>query len=378
MANQFQTISSGLGQLKIYYEGPIQDQLNNELPVLRASEKITKGWSGLQVNRPLRLVRNQGIGATADNGNLPNIGRQTTAQAVIQARYNYLRFGITGAMIKASQSDVGSFVRSAAYELEMGYKDLKWDMNRQMSWNGSGALATVSSAAVASTSVTIAGRESTEQALKFLDVGATFDVYTTGGTLVQAGLTIQSISSGDANSATAVIVLDQPLTASAGNILVRAGAFGNEVQGLLTALDGATTTVYGIDRATFINYQGNVQNNAGQALSLDAMQAAYNNALRRGGRALNAVWTDFTSLRMYQKLLTPDKRYSNTVKADGTFGDKDKFYMDFMGIPVVADQSAPTRFMFLPAEAFKFYELCPLSFADEQGTINLEHSETLH
>ena len=89
MANQFQNVTSGLGSLKIYYEGPIQDRLSNELPVLRACEKVTKGWSGQQVNRPLRLIRNQGIGATSDGGNLPNIGRQTTQQAVIQARYNY-------------------------------------------------------------------------------------------------------------------------------------------------------------------------------------------------------------------------------------------------------------------------------------------------
>ena len=38
-------------------------------------------------------------------------------------------FGITGPMIKSSQSDIGSFVRSAAYELEQGYNDLKTFVN---------------------------------------------------------------------------------------------------------------------------------------------------------------------------------------------------------------------------------------------------------
>lgn len=114
MSNQFQSISSGLGMLKIYYQGPMVDQFNEDMPIWRGSEKIKNGWDGAQVNRPLRVQRNQGIGATSDGGSLPKIGRQGTVQATIQAKYNYLRFGVTGPMIKASASNQGSFVRDAA------------------------------------------------------------------------------------------------------------------------------------------------------------------------------------------------------------------------------------------------------------------------
>lgn len=114
MSNQFQGVTSGLAMLKNYYQSPIVDQLSEDLPIYRAAEKVKKGWSGQQVIRSLRTIRNQGIGATSDGGLLPSIGRQTTAQAIILARYNYLRFGITGPMIAASQSDIGSFVRDAS------------------------------------------------------------------------------------------------------------------------------------------------------------------------------------------------------------------------------------------------------------------------
>jgi len=160
MANNFQSISSGLGELKNYYQGPIIDQFNEDLPVKRAAEKVKQGWNGAQVNRPLRVRRNTGIGATSDGGTLPAVGRQTTVQAVIQAKYNYLRFGVTGPMIKASASDAGSFVRAASYELEMGYQDLANDCNRQYNYDGSGTIATVSANAVASTTITITGRTS--------------------------------------------------------------------------------------------------------------------------------------------------------------------------------------------------------------------------
>lgn len=376
MANSFQSISSGLAELKNYYQGPIVDLLNEDLPIYRAAEKIKQGWSGYQVVRPLRTRRNQGIGSTTDGGNLPSIGRQTTSQATISSKFLYLRFGITGPMIKASQSDVGSFVRSAAYELKMGYEDLKSDLNRQLSWDGTGTLATMSSAAVAATSITIAGRESTEPALKFIDVGMVVDIYTTAGVVKATGVTINSISSGTPSGLTATVVLDQPVTAAATDIIVRTGSYNNEVQGLLYGLDGLTTTIYGIDRSTNLSYQGNVTNAASAPLTIDLMQNPYNEGLRRGNaQNYNAAWCDFTSLRYYQKLLTPDKRYVNATEGDGTFGKKGKFFMDFNGVAVVPDKDCPTRFFFLPAEVLKMYILAEMEFADETGSMYIAQSD---
>lgn len=90
MSNAFQSITSGLASLKNYYQGPIIDLINEDIPVYRACEKIKQGWSGYQVVRPLRTSRNQGVGATSDGGVLPKIGRQTTTQAIIAAKFNYL------------------------------------------------------------------------------------------------------------------------------------------------------------------------------------------------------------------------------------------------------------------------------------------------
>lgn len=379
MANAFQGISSGLAELKNYYQGPIVDLINEEIPIYRACEKVKQGWSGYQVIRPLRTSRNQGVGATSDGGNLPKIGRQTTVQAIIAAKFNYLRFGVTGPMIKASQSDVGSFVRSAAYELEMGYKDLKTELSRQLSWDGTGDLALVNTAAVASTSLVIKGRTTGEAALKYIDVNATFDLLDGSDNVVASGITVSSISSGTASSTTATLVLDQPVTASVGYVLIRTGSKSQEVQGLFYALDGGTTSVYSVDRSTSLAYQGNVtdlSSTGNTILSIDAMQTPFNEGLRRGNvGSYNAVWTDFTSLKYYQKLLTPDKRYVNSSEGDGTFGSKGKFYLDFNGIPVVPDKDMALKFAFLPAEVLKMYELAAMEFADETGSMYIAQSD---
>lgn len=369
MSNSFQGIQSGLAELKNFYQGPIVDQFNEETPIYRGAAIGKESWSGYQVVRPLKVNRNQGIGATSDGGVLPAIGRQTTIQALIQAKFNYLRFGVTGPMIKASQSDVGSFVRSAAYELKEGYNDLQSDVNRQLSWDGTGDLATVSAAAVASTSLSITGRESGEAALKFVNVGLVFDVYTTAGVLVQSSVEVTAITSGTASSSSATLTVSPAVTCSANNILVRAGSFGNEIQGLLTQLDGLTTTVFNIDRETYISTQGNVIDLSGGQLNLDKMQNAWNDALRRGAGKIAAIYCDYDSLRFYQKLLTADKRYVNTVKGDGGFSDKEKVYLDFNGAPMVADKDCPKRMFFLPSDVVKKYVLAEMEFADETGSM---------
>jgi hypothetical protein len=99
------------------------------------------------------------------------------------------------------------------------------------------------------------------------------------------------------------------------------------------------------------------------------MQLAYNQAMQRGGGVISAIYCDFTSLAMYQKLLTADKRYVNTVQGDGGFAKKDKFYMDFNGSALVPDKDAPTRFFFLDETALKLFVLAEMEFADETGSM---------
>lgn len=375
MGNQYQNVTSGLAELKNFYQGPIVDQFSEDVAIYRGSDKGKYPWSGQQVIRPLKTRRNPGIGATSDGGNLPAIGRQTTIQAIILPKYNYLRFGVTGPMIEASKSDVGSFVRSASFELEEGYNDLKSNANRQMSWDGTGDLCTSNAAVVASTTVVLAGRESTEPALKFVDVGSDLDIYTTGGVLVQAGVTIVSITTGTAISATATVVFDQAVSCSAGDVFVQTGSFGNEIQGLLTQLDGGTSTVFSIDRSTYLSAQGNVIDLASGTLTLNAIQQGEDEAERRGGRLINCLYSDFSSRRMYQKLLTADKRYVNTVKGDGGFSDATKNYLEWNGKPWIADKDCPTRIFLLPDKYIEKYVLTEMAFADETGSMYIAAAE---
>lgn len=364
MANQFASISSAVSILKNWYAGPIVSQFNDEIPLYREIEKGKEKFNGQQVVRPVKVRRNPGIGATSDGGTLPAIGQQTTQQAQIAAKYNYLRFGITGPMIKASQGDKGAFVSAMEFEMSEGMTDLKQDINRQLFWDGTSDLAVVSANAVGSNVITVTGRESTEDGSKFLDVGVVIDIYTSAGVLVASGLQITAIS----GTATATLTLNQAVTTSATDIVVRSGTYGNEVQGLLYTLDGGTSTIYNIDRSAYPSFQGNVVSNSSQALNLNFMKQGWNLGKRRGGAKYDAIFCDFDSERYYERLLIADKRYMGKVKGDGTFSNKDENYLEYGGIPVVPDKDCPTRFLFLDTKQWKKYVLCELEWADETGT----------
>lgn len=367
MANTFASTSSAgqaVGILKNYYAGPIVTQFNDEIPFYREIEKGKEKWSGLQVVRPLKLRRNPGIGATSDGGVLPVIGAQTTQQATIAAKFNYLRFGFTGPMLKASQGDKGAFASIMEYEMEQGLLDHKSDFNRQLFWDGTGDIATVSANAVGSLTITVTGRESGEDGSKFLDVGQVIDIYS-GAVLVASGVTINAIS----GSTTATLTLSSVVTVSANDIVVRSGAgLSNEVQGILTTLDGGTSTIYGINRSTYPSYQGNVVNAAGGALTLSALKQTANLQRQKGNGKLGALYSDFDTERFYEKLLIADKRYVGKVKGDGTFANKDENYLEYGGVAWVPDKDCPQRVFMLDPKSWKKYVLSELEWADETGS----------
>ena len=369
MANSFANTSAA-GQafaiLKNWYAGPIVSQFNDEIPFYREIEKGKEKFNGSQVVRPIKVRRNPGIGAVSDGGLLPSIGAQTTQQAIISAKFNYLRFGITGPMIKASQGDKGAFVSAMEFEMSEGLTDLKQDINRQLFWNGNGALGLVAAAATASNVLTVQGRTTGENGNKYLDVGVIIDIVSAStGVVTNQSVTITAIS----GTTTATLTLSAPVTCSALDLVIRTGSNGNEVQGVQYTLDGGTSTIYGINRTTYPVFQGNVLSNSNNSLTLNFIKQGWNQGKQRGGAKYDVHYMDFDTERYYEKLLIVDKRYMGKVKGDGTFSEKEENYLEYGGIPVVPDKdiSDPNWFMG-DSKQWKKYLLAELEWADETGT----------
>lgn len=367
MANQTASIASQIfGILKNNYKGAVVTQFNDDIPLYGEMEKGSEKYTGSQVVRSLKIRRNQGVGAGVDGGAMPSAGVQGNTQAQIQAKFNWLRFQITAGLMKAAQNDQGAFVSGISNEMEGGMDDLKTDVNRQMFWNGRGDLARMNANAVATNVITVKGRTDSEEGAKYLDVGAIIDIYSSVTSLpVATAVTVNAVS--NPNSAVATLTLSQNVSASANDIIVHAGAFNNEIQGVITTLDSAnpTSTIYGIDRSLYGVYAGNYSDLGGAQLTLGAMQNLYNATRRRGGGSMDALFGDYNSEAMYNKLLVADKRYVGKVTGDGTFSDKSKSYLEFAGVPFVPDKDNPQQILMLQRKYFKKYVLCELEWADE-------------
>lgn len=184
--------------------------------------------------------------------------------------------------------------------------DSKWDVNRQLGWNGNGRLATVSANAVGTNSISIQNRDtqagiaSAEAPEKFLDIGTQIDIVDTNNNVLANNVQITAMSG--IGTATVTLTLDNNVSVAANNLVIRSGTVSNEIQGLLTSLDGGTSSIYNIDRSLFPSFQGNNIDLAGQQLNLNAMQQALNNARRRGGGKISVVYCDFDSERYYNRL----------------------------------------------------------------------------
>ena len=365
MANSFASIGGAVAILKNNYQGPIVTQFNDEMAIYRELEKGKEKWSGLKVIRPLKVRRNTGIGATTDGGTLPKIGNDAVLQAEIAAKYNYLRFGLTGPMIAASKGDKGAFISMMSHGMESGMNDSKNDVNRQLFWTGRGDLALVNANVVASTALVAKGRESTEDGDKFLDVGMVIDVINSSGVATASGVEITAMT---VSAGLATLTLSAAVSVAADEIIVRSGAGNNEIQGLLTALDGGTTTIFGVDRSIYRQYQGNVVSASGGQLTLSAMKQASNLGRKRGGGKYSAVFCDYDSERFYEKLLVADKRYVGRVVGDGSFSSKDENYLEHGGSKVIPDKDCPSRFLFIDAKQWKKYVLSEFEWADETGS----------
>ncbi len=370
MSNVFSSVTNQSGAaLKRAYEEGIVDQLNEDNVIYKACEKIKKSSSGEAVYPALRVRRNQGIGAGDDGGNMPSIGKDTVVQAKVDWKYLWLRTGLTAGMIAASKNEKGAFLRQIDWSIKSAYKDFSNEMNRMLSYDGTGALARLSAAAVASQTITVEGREGTnEPGNKFIDVGMTVDIYSSAGVQKAAGVGITAIS----GTSTATLTLDTPVTAAATDILVRANSYNKEVQGLLYALGNTQTgSVYEVNRDTYPIFQSNVLNAAGAQVTLDSLQNVYNEGLRRGGTANGTyrnLMCDYDSHRFLQKLYSADKRYINTNSMDGGGWKKDKPMLDFNGVPVTPDKDFPQRYVFLAEECLQIFELNSLEMANETGS----------
>lgn len=370
--------------LKVFYLGPIREQLNNATVLLSRIDKdeTTQDVYGKSFTVPLRTGRNVQAGSgTSDGGVLPASSQQAYSTAVVPNKYVYAGIEITGPTIKATRNNAGAFVKAVESEIKGCVRDMKRAINRQLHSDGSDALGFYPGANN-TTSITLDDKKgnaflygaATNQSVQI--VASDSSGLRTLGAGTAATLTLGAKAA--ANYA-ATLSTNGTSTAT-GDYLVLKGTLGFQMMGIggiianvdpvIPAGGGAKTSLHGIAAATNGYWNASVFANAGtkRALTLPLMQAPLSDIAVNSDFSEDDVKFLLSNVFMrdkYLALLQASKNYVNTMKLDGGFSG-----LEFNGKPLIVDtQCQRNRIYYVTPETMKIFRTSDFDWMDQDGAI---------
>jgi hypothetical protein len=334
------TLAAANAITKIGY-GDIHEQLDDYLVALtkveKGAQKLT--FNGVQAQFAVHVGRNQGVGALNEFDDLPDAGQNSDAIASLYLKYHYGRVQGTGQVFKQVSTNAQGFVDWMKREVDTIKDTLQRDLNREVYGDGTGTLATLTSAPSGATTFTVDDSH-------WLEEGFTIDVLTqaTLGNVTptkgnSALLTIAAIDS----STNTITVSGGTVTAAVGSVLVKARATNNnwkkEWEGLGLIIS-TTSTLHGINPATTSKWKaGYVASSVGTLTEL-AMTKLVQGISQKGGRVTDFL-TTYGISNAYWNTLQGLRRYDGGQNLKG--GASTPVFQSVNGdIPFTLDWAAPT------------------------------------
>jgi hypothetical protein len=272
--------------LKNVYQGVIVDQINNPNVLLKFIERNSRDIvEGSKIVGSIRLRPSQGIGARAELGTLPTAGNTSFGAPQDNLKHMYGVMKLSGPLVRAAESQAAAFARAMKAEADGMTVGLRLDQQRVVygSESNDGRIA-VCGVTTASATCQLA----TGSNMRYFEVGMLVDVVIAATGVAIANGTAVGISAIDEVNFT--LTLDGGVvTTDATHIVVRAGNYGNEMNGL-EAIISSTYALHGVNPATAGNerWKGNV-NAAFGAFSSSKFQSEVDNAHNRSGEWITHI-----------------------------------------------------------------------------------------
>lgn len=239
------TLTTMSNALKDIFLDPITKMINEQSgPVLAAIEKSSDDIKGGTIKFAIQYGRHGGIGAIAEDGDLPAASPRKYIQGVTGTKNLVGRINFTEKLMLISKNDKASFVDQVSTQMEDITNDLRDMMRRNMMGSQDGIMASVKTAVTAGKNVVIADTDN----IKAFYAGQQIDIVTVSGGAVTATV-VDGDYIADVDYSTNTIVLSTAATISVGDCIVLHGNFGKELIGLKEIFT-PNNTIYGIDRST--------------------------------------------------------------------------------------------------------------------------------
>lgn len=374
--------------LKEDYEPAFKSQLAEENiaeSFMRKEVKPQK-WQGKKRVVPIKLGRNHSAGSIGAGGALPQAGRSSWQDFEVYARDTYARVGFERYVIEQSRNKKGSYQDVVPTEMESAFDDLLFHRNRTMWGYGSGILALVNGAMVATTTVTVDAPGNVAGSVlgnRYLHGDTTSGMYVafvnTGGVIQGSGF-ITGVSTDGTQ-----ITMDTAITCDDNARIVVAQtptqhSLDKEPEGILAGIDDGTYvgTYHNLSRTTYPVLKSYVVTGVG-GLSLDAVQQPIDAVAIKTGKTIDQFFAEFAVRRAYLALLETDRRYSGAdlMSPDGgtkaaktpmpTRRGKAITYGD---IPIIVDRDAPFRMLVgVNKESWTRYVMNEGEWDDTDGSV---------
>lgn len=326
-----------------YVQEGIVSAVNKATPF--KSKLRRKGMtSGRRRIYPVQVGMSQGNGARGENESMPDYGAEEFVDAIVEAKYNYGTFKVTGPSMEFSTRR--AWVEFGDRQLKGTKEGLTQDIGRQCWGDGSGKLALVNgAAALAATSITV----DSAFGVAWGNLAAKTTILFRKNMYVQFG-TEDNSGAGykiTAVAATAITITPGLAAAVADNTAVyKLKAKDKEIGGFLvfvatssfmtSVLGLANDTYNGIDRSNYDAWEGNVIN-AAAALSLTNIRSLKDTVFERSeDEDSNLCIVSPTMAAKYEALLTANQRYvpATVLRGGHTVLEHD-------GLAVTKDSKAP-------------------------------------
>ena len=351
-----QTLSSWNAVLKDFYEELGQSQIENKTRLLKSfGETDAPTVDGRFVRFPFHIGRNTGVMSSAEGATLPTAGKQNFIDTSIALRKIVGRINVTKDVIDASKSNKGSFKRAMSAEMDGLVLDISEYRNEVLCGYGTGVLADLAGTESSTTSWQLKDPGDvvgTVNANRYMVPDMTIALIRAGALVANSAVKVNSVT--ESGTYDSIVVATNTASGLADDKLVRAAStavtlaqntdYVNPPMGILGLIDDGTyvQTLHGVNRTTYPVFKSYVQASVG-ALSLDAMQRAFDAAEMKGQGTISEMWCEHAVRRAYLTLLEADRRYTSEKlqKPDGGTAAVKGGDVTFGGVPFKTERDFP-------------------------------------
>lgn len=318
--------------LKTYYLDAVAEQLDKGInPFYAAIAKSENDVWGKEVKKLVAYGVNGGIGAGAEDGELPEASGNLYKEFTATLKNLYGTIEISDKAVRASANNAGAFVNLLTAEMEGLLKSAKFNFGRMLFGDGSGILASVKSITAGKVTVDTAKLLAENMRLEFLDSdGDPFDPPV-----------IRRITGVERD--TNVLTLDGTMLTSTGvpegSLVSLYGSSDRELTGLKALFAG--TSLYGLPKSSNPWLKPYDSNIGGELEEMD-IQTAIDKIEENSGGTVNMILCSWGVRRSVQELFaSKGVRLDNAELAGGYRA------ITYNGIPIVADRFCDNGTMYL-------------------------------